>query len=199
MKLPDVSVKLPAVTLLDRVTLVPVFATSRFVAMFPAPLRFAAVPPTSRRLPVPAIVPLTVALAETARLNPLAIVSVAPAFTVRESQAAVATPLVDGLFGVPDGMTALVPELGTPPVQLPARLQTELTDPFHVLWAESTGDRTRKTKIAVARVEGIRVSCMRGVLSAVRPASGCENRRAETIKPGLAEWGQASAETPDAC
>ena len=41
--------------------------------------------------------------------KPGAIVSVAPAFTVRSRHAAFATPDVDGLFGVPEAMIASTP------------------------------------------------------------------------------------------
>ena len=75
---------------------------------------------------------------------------VAPGFTVKAKHAAVATPDVDGAFGVPAAMTAFTAELGTPALQLPAADQFELTLPVQVVWplrADEPKSRTRtKTK-----------------------------------------------------
>jgi hypothetical protein len=110
----------------------PGLAISRSV-VDPPPKRIASLEPTSVVVPEPVIVPTIVAHRETASVSPPSTVSVAALSTVRSRQLTVPAPEVDGAFGVPAGMTALIEELGTPALQLPESLQVELVAPVQVV------------------------------------------------------------------
>jgi hypothetical protein len=135
LKSPNVNVRLPfTVTLLLGLTCPVVdFAISRLAPIVPGPSNAPGVDDTKRISPPPAIEPLTDTFRLTSSWKLGAIVRVAPTLTVRSRHAALKTPDVDGLFGVPAGMTASTPLLGTPALQFPDAFQLELPEPFQVV------------------------------------------------------------------
>ena len=154
------------------------FAISTLAPIVPGPVNVTAVDPTMRSRPPPAIEPVIATEPEALSWKPGAIVSVAPGFTVRPRHAAFATPAVDGLFGVPDAMTASTPALGTPELQFPPALQFVLTVPVHVVWASSADAPKTRTRT------NTKISWWPGIPRMGRPSAalggtavGRENRR----------------------
>jgi hypothetical protein len=82
------------------------------------------------------------------RESPPSTVNVALGSTVKSRQLTVPAPAVEGAFGVPAGITALIEELGTPALQLRGSFQLVLSEPSQVVWALAAAPSRNATRHA---------------------------------------------------
>jgi hypothetical protein len=102
------------------------------------------------------IAPFIVTDRKTSSWKPGAIVNTAPVFTVRSRHSALATPDVEGAFGIPAAMMTSVDDEGAPALQLPPVLQLELTTPVQVVWPAAADETSANARTRTGYRAGMR-------------------------------------------